>query len=77
MTKTIAKLASAFAFYLIVLAIWSAVLIASKSEFTNQIKFTLYTIYKAQFTTLVNVKDLTGLLIKDAKIRLESNSIDN
>tara|TARA_Y100001968_G_scaffold262614_1_gene250962 strand:- start:3215 stop:3445 length:231 start_codon:yes stop_codon:yes gene_type:complete len=76
MTKTIMKLASAFAFYIMILCLWSGIAIATKSQLNNQIKFTLYSMYKSQFATLVNVKDLTILLIKDAKIKLNDQSID-
>ncbi len=72
MSKTIQKFAVACVSYLILLIVWSGIALVAKSKLESQIKFTLYSIYKNQFSTLVNAKNLTILLINDAKMRLDN-----
>ena len=74
MTRALKNFASAFAFYIMLLCLWSGIAIGTKSELTSQIKFTLYSIYKSQFSTIVNVKDLTILLIEDVQNKFDDKN---
>ena len=68
--RVVKTVGAILATYFVVNFIWAAFAISTNSKYKAEIKNTVRLIYTSQIIALVNMKDLTSLLIKDTKHKI-------
>ena len=71
--KLISTCGSLIASYFIINFAWATYVINTNSQYKEEIKETMSLIYTSQLISFGNMKDLTGLLIKDVVDRLNDD----
>tara|TARA_B100000579_G_C22645290_1_gene763440 strand:- start:357 stop:620 length:264 start_codon:yes stop_codon:yes gene_type:complete len=56
---------------------WTSIILLSNTTFNSEIKEVINRMYLNQKKFIINVKDLSLLLVKDANKRLSTNNQDN
>tara|TARA_Y100001968_G_C19051506_1_gene569368 strand:+ start:414 stop:668 length:255 start_codon:yes stop_codon:yes gene_type:complete len=75
--KLMKTLSSIIAAYFIINFAWASYVINTNSKFQSEVEETMRLIYTSQVIALINMRDLTILLINDAKYKLkEKNEIN-